>query len=150
MRTGRNDDVGMIPSPHNPYRDYSDQMVPHYVPPAPPVVTLYDLDRMVAAKLDEARREWAHDQRRECMRAWEEGRSVGFREGRRNIVEWMRTNVLARASEAEIMLRDVRKGFDVLKPDDLDKEVRGNVPRAEGLLTRAGQAFTEMEARDRE
>lgn len=150
MRVGRNDDTGMIPSPGNPYRDYSDQMFGPRIEPEPAVVTLRDLDRLVAAKLEDTRREWARDQRRECERAWEDGRSAGFREGRKNIVEWMRTNVITRLDGAATCLRDVRKGFDVLAPDDLDKEVRGNVPRAEGLLTRSIEAFTELEARDAE
>jgi hypothetical protein len=148
MRVGRNDEVGMIPSPGNPYRDYSDQMVGPRVELEPAVVTLRDLDRLVAAKLEDARCEWARDQRRECERAWEEGRYAGLREGRQNIVEWLRVNVIARVDTAETCLRDVRKGFDVLAPDDLDKEVKANVPRAEGLLTRAISTFAEVEARD--
>jgi flagellar biosynthesis/type III secretory pathway protein FliH len=74
--------TGFIPSPANPYVDHRDQTVGPVEVPEPAVLTTRDLDRMVRAKLEDARREAAEEERRAREQAWEEGRNFGDREGR--------------------------------------------------------------------
>lgn len=77
-----NDQCGFVPSPANPYTDHSDQYRGPVEVPEPVVLTMRDVDRMVRAKLDDARRESRAETRRECEQAWETGRWHGNAEGR--------------------------------------------------------------------
>lgn len=78
-----NERTGMIPNASNPYVDRSSEYV-HVDVPEPPVLTLRDLERMVAARLKVERQAWAKEQQRACLQAWEEGRSAGYHRGSSN------------------------------------------------------------------
>lgn len=71
---------GRINRPENPYNEDTSHVRP-YEPPEPAVTTLRDLDRLVAAKIADARREWAGETRRECADAWEQGNQHGTQRG---------------------------------------------------------------------
>jgi flagellar biosynthesis/type III secretory pathway protein FliH len=68
-----------IPQAENPYQ--APNVVSARTEPEPSVVTLRDVDRLVAAKLEDARQEAAEAQRRACLGAWEEGHARGIQQG---------------------------------------------------------------------
>jgi hypothetical protein len=81
------DECAMALSHENPYA--APNVVRRWHPPEPAVVTMRDLDRLVAARLDDARVEAAERERQACAAAWEEGRHAGFQAGSNSANEFM-------------------------------------------------------------
>lgn len=72
--------TGMIPHAQNPYT-WEDQMVRPYEAPEPTVLTVADIDRMVAARLRMEAQVAREVQRHACIEAWEAGRTFGREQG---------------------------------------------------------------------
>lgn len=66
----------------NPYASNTDAW-PEAIPD-PVVLTIRDLDRLVAGRLAEADRHALDRERRACAKAWEEGRAAGQQDGYRD------------------------------------------------------------------
>lgn len=72
-----------VPRQENPY-GYAPSDFGPVATPEPAVVSMRDLDRLVALKLADERGEAVERERLACLAAWEEGRTFGFKAGRRS------------------------------------------------------------------
>lgn len=70
-------DAAMIFREANPYAHDSSMRDPVRLVRDPGVLTLADLDRLVTARIDDARKEWAAETTQACAKAWEQGRAHG-------------------------------------------------------------------------
>lgn len=74
-------------SPRNPYADHGEAW-PAPVPD-PVVLTIRDLDRLVASRVAEADRQALDRERRACAQAWDEGHTAGRQNGYREGIQFV-------------------------------------------------------------